>query len=646
MLPANGSNGEAEVSALANLEQLAILKQGVAAWNVWRDTRRAVRPDLSEADLSEMDLTGANLEWTDLFRANLSWTRFAEARLWGATFREANLTHADLRGAIGLWEESLAGADLSGALVPEVLRLSAQVAAVEDTFNSLQQVFLSIVFACLYSWLTIAATTDARLLSDSATSPLPIIGIQIPIAEFYLVTPFLLLSLYAYFHLSLQRLWTRLAALPAVFPDGGRLDQKSYPRILSGFVRSRCHLLQTSCPFQARVQAWLFIVVTWGLGPLMLMWFWWRYLARREWVGGGLLLGFLVLALVIAFISYRLASRTLHGQETRLYHEGVAVFVVSAAICGLLFYGKANGWPPHEGRNECIGAAWEVIGVWKGLREMLACSPYANLSRAQLSTKPAQWTGPENNALVQGAFLQGKNLCYARAVEAFLVKANLSGVDLQQANLQQAHLQQAILHRANLSHATLLWAQLQGADLRGAILQGIILRQAKLRGAWLSRFTDCNQRCLPAVDLSGANLVEADLQEADLKEVILRGAHLDGASLLRAQLQGASFAGASLQATNLQDTQLSSARIKTLDQCVDEQNICENPYQPVEDLPGADLQGANLRWANLQGADLRGVRNLTLEQLATVKTLYRALLDPPLLEVVGQQYPHLLEEPR
>jgi hypothetical protein len=35
---------------MANDEHVAILKQGVAAWNDWR--KKHIRPDLSEADLS------------------------------------------------------------------------------------------------------------------------------------------------------------------------------------------------------------------------------------------------------------------------------------------------------------------------------------------------------------------------------------------------------------------------------------------------------------------------------------------------------------------------------------------------------------------------------------------------------------------
>jgi hypothetical protein len=49
--------------------------------------------------------------------------------------------------------------------------------------------------------------------------------------------------------------------------------------------------------------------------------------------------------------------------------------------------------------------------------------------------------------------------------------------------------------------------------------------------------------------------------------------------------------------------------------------------------------------ANLPSADLRGVRNLTLDQLSEVKSLYGARLDPELMEQVQEKYPHLLEEP-
>jgi hypothetical protein len=45
-------------------------------------------------------------------------------------------------------------------------------------------------------------------------------------------------------------------------------------------------------------------------------------------------------------------------------------------------------------------------------------------------------------------------------------------------------------------------------------------------------------------------------------------------------------------------------------------------------------------------AELRGVKNLTVEQLRKVKTLYQAQLDPELEEQMKEDYPHLLEKPK
>ena len=75
------------------------------------------------------------------------------------------------------------------------------------------------LLGCVYAWLTIATTTDARLLTNSASSPLPIIQTEIPIALFYLAAPLLLVSFYVYLHLYLQSMWRGLATLPARFPS-------------------------------------------------------------------------------------------------------------------------------------------------------------------------------------------------------------------------------------------------------------------------------------------------------------------------------------------------------------------------------------------------------------------------------------------
>jgi uncharacterized protein YjbI with pentapeptide repeats len=64
------------------------------------------------------------------------------------------------------------------------------------------------------------------------------------------------------------------------------------------------------------------------------------------------------------------------------------------------------------------------------------------------------------------------------------------------------------------------------------------------------------------------------------------------------------------------------------------------------DLTSAFLSRADLSGANLSRADLSEVHGLNIEQLSTVQTLYKAELNPELMEQVKDKYPQLLEEPK
>jgi len=66
---------------MANKEHLKILKQGVEAWNQWREKNSKITPDLSDAHLSGANLAGANLSG-----ANLKETTLDGAILAGAIY--------------------------------------------------------------------------------------------------------------------------------------------------------------------------------------------------------------------------------------------------------------------------------------------------------------------------------------------------------------------------------------------------------------------------------------------------------------------------------------------------------------------------------------------------------------------------------
>jgi hypothetical protein len=95
---------------MANDEHVALINQGVAAWNAWRDKNlNILHPDLDGANLTQANLRGANLRG-----ANLNGAYLMEANLDGANLNAAILIEAYLGSANLNWAD-LGGAKLNGA---------------------------------------------------------------------------------------------------------------------------------------------------------------------------------------------------------------------------------------------------------------------------------------------------------------------------------------------------------------------------------------------------------------------------------------------------------------------------------------------------------------------------------------------------
>lgn len=94
---------------MADDAHLAVLKQGVDAWNRWRAAHPDMRPDLSNANLRGLDLVKMDLSRADLRRTDLRGTVLSGAVLVDADLSEANFFKAVIEGA------DLSGANLIGA---------------------------------------------------------------------------------------------------------------------------------------------------------------------------------------------------------------------------------------------------------------------------------------------------------------------------------------------------------------------------------------------------------------------------------------------------------------------------------------------------------------------------------------------------
>jgi hypothetical protein len=108
-------------------------------------------------------------------------------------------------------------------------------------------------------------------------------------------------------------------------------------------------------------------------------------------------------------------------------------------------------------------------------------------------------------AAIEGIYLRGRTLRFAKFDESHLYAADFGGADLSGATLSEAQLQ-----GADMDGALLRSASLQGANLRAASLEGVSFEGAYLTGA----------------SLRDASLVDASLEGADLRVADLRGANL------------------------------------------------------------------------------------------------------------------------
>jgi len=125
-----------ELGSEAERDPLALLKQGVQKWNMWRKKWsdltpkligvRVPRGDYTGIDLRDMDLSKSNFSDAALYKADLSGVTatgavFAESELSRATLLGARLTRCDLRYA------DLSSADLSSARIVECNLLGANL---------------------------------------------------------------------------------------------------------------------------------------------------------------------------------------------------------------------------------------------------------------------------------------------------------------------------------------------------------------------------------------------------------------------------------------------------------------------------------------------------------------------------------------
>lgn len=561
--------------------------------------------DLSHAKLIDVNLSNANLDRAVFSNADVRGTRFNNATLRNACFSSANmercifvgadLTNADLSSSIGLVSSQLAAAILTNAKLPAEVAKFADLDYVVETAKQAQTVFLALLAACLYSWLTVATTTDAGLIANIASTPLPIIQTSIAIAGFYTLAPPILLAVYIYLHLYLQSMWEGLSRLPAIFPDGRALDNTGYPWLLSSLVSALTASHTLPRPSYTALRLLLAILTAWALVPFTIAVIWLRYLVRHDLFWMSEQSAFIGASAALAASFYLSAVRTLRNEPgTKINYirfGGLGVLLlgvtsvgicISALACHGIYLERWNrnlsrpidriqllaGIPPAP---SLVGRLFDRLTIANAIEADISKRPPPNAIQpapqnqvsqpgqpAQTSTCPPpagalalDQKGPGAIGATLGnmdlrrmnarrAFLANADIREADLTDAILTQADLTGANLTRANISNGYLAGVRLTRAVLSSANLTAAQFNdglgfvgGADLTDVRADRVNLNNADLFDASLVRAD------LFSANLDGANLSDADLQCARLTEATIRGANLSGAKHLTSdQLNG------------------------------------------------------------------------------------------------------------
>jgi uncharacterized protein YjbI with pentapeptide repeats len=506
--------------------------------------------------------------------------------------------------------------------------------AADETARLTQAVYLSFLALGTYIAIIIGSTTDMQLLKVSPVT-LPLLNVQLPIVEFYVIVPWLLLLVYFNVLLHLAFLADKLYQFNTVIAN-----------LTDAAAREEQRLRVFPFPFSAlridrpargslRTLLSLMVVTTVVLLPLiLLLWTQVRFLpyhntaitwwSHRLAVLVDIALLWLFWPLLFVPAQERAAAAPLFplGREEQRQRATQRIArtrrlrwwtgLVCMTLVTIVFSLGIAVLPE------------EVIEVWMAshLPRVLVHTEFARMNekpptwplhlRTEMSVfKVTFWLFEGPGALFHRNLQLKEQVLVAGEPTAEVIAALRSNDETKWAQGLEK-ITGLILTNRDLRGADLRDTLFPKVDLRGANLKGVRLTNARIfAGNFSVLQIPWGNRCVGTAkpwgdglgcltNLQGAYLRFAELRGADFREAQLQGAFLEGAQLQGALLAAAQLQGAYLRYAQLQGASLVGAQLQGA-------FLVEAHLQGAL-LVGAQLQGAFLAAAQLQGAFLEGAQ--------------------------------------
>lgn len=491
-----------------------------------------------------------------------------------------------------------------------------------DTAHTSWLIFLAIM---AYFVIAVAGVTHKDLLLETPVS-LPILQVEIPLAQFFRFAPIVLVLL----HLGVVSQLTLLARETLEFDYAIRLleatDKRTHPLRLE--LNNFFFVQAIAGPYRSRVMScflhgmsWLTLVVL----PVFLLIYiqvvflpyhdvgitWTHRIALLVDIAMLVSIGLFLMRAETSFMQAFMRTTSAHPVSfVATIFVLLFVLIVSFFVATIpgeqadRFTQRALGFDNEDESGQprfvsgfavpflTFGSEGSLLGLFKRNLEVIDTDLVSDKDLT-----PGEPSISLRDRDLRFAKLDRSDLHQADLTGSDLRGASLVGVDLRGAWLQCSDITQLVLtddrealncttaRRAKFTRARLDGAHMTGADLRGAKfdearLEGAELAYSLLQGANFASARLDKADLTGGVQAQGANFIVANLQGADLT-----GADLVGADLSNADLTGAILGYAHLDVANLRDAKLEGASL----------------YR-------ASLRGADMGGASIAGADLRGIK--------------------------------------
>ncbi|OJJ16676.1 hypothetical protein BKI52_32735 [marine bacterium AO1-C] len=493
-----------------------------------------------------------------------------------------------------------------------------------------------------YLLLIVVSTSDAMILIPSSTVKLPVLGVPLPLWEFYLIVPLLVIMLHFNLLYNLIQHSKKVHCYQQIENDPDGLTV--FPLVVNFVLANK----KTPNGLFLKFVMWTLVF---AFPPVLLCFIQWQFSAYHSasmttWHFFSIILD----ALVLMFTWHKIFTPTLRNEESNEENEsseeqtdkGAKVTKARLGQLRMIFKAMKVSWWSVA----FVGFAFfnlVILLIFKNTdgHSVKRLMPHLNVSNQVLiKAEPSDQIIQRFIALgkskeeayceyARGIDLSKRDLRFCNFSGAYLVNVNLTKADLRGAdfssadlhggNLTEAKIEEANFHYPKMHYVTLAkvnWrkATHKGADLRNAILKELDWSKLKLENYNFEGAT-----------FEKVNLENADLQRLPFTGAIFKDCFLKGVKLNKAELYGVTFSennsmdGANLTEVQLQGSNLNGVSLNGVDlsKATLEGVVWQQDTVQGVNLRNANLQGALLEIPSFTGNFLAGISIKGLEARAT-----------------------------